>query len=197
MAEALKQYAGQEVVVYALPRGGVVLGAEIARRLRAPLDLIITRKIGHPFDPEYAIAAVTEKGDLVGNEKEISRLDPEWFRAEVAAERAEAERRRKRYLESRPTPSVRGKVAILVDDGLATGLTMKAAVKELRHREPREIVIAVPVAPAETVRELAGLVERMVALRAPEDFLGAIGAYYDDFPQVTDQQVADLLLPWP
>ncbi len=133
-----------------MPRGGVVLGVEIARLLEMPLDLIISRKIGHPNNLEYAIGAVTENGTPVYNSREVARVDPEWLEARVRREREEAKRRRERYLGGREVLSVRGKTAILVDDGIATGLTMLAAIHEVKRRKPARIVVAVPVAPEDT-----------------------------------------------
>ncbi len=121
LAEALAFYQREDVVIYALPRGGVVLGAEIARRFAAPLDLIIVRKVGHPTSPEYAIAAVAEDGHTVVNPLEVDSVDREWFEENVRIERREARRRRELYTRGHPSVSATGKVAIIVDDGLATG----------------------------------------------------------------------------
>lgn len=194
LAAALTEYAGKACVVYGLPRGGVVPAVEVARALHAPLDLLIARKVGHPLVPEYAVAAVAASGDVVANAAEVAKLDPEWFRREVKRQAAEAERRRTRYLGARPPAEVENKVAILVDDGLATGLTMKAAILEAKRRRPRQIVVAVPVAPPDTVAALEPLVDRVVCLHAPENF-EAIGQFYDSFEQVGDEQVAALLQP--
>ncbi len=193
LSEALREYAGPEVVVYALPRGGVAVGLEVAKRIKAPLDLVITRKIGHPYSPEYAIAAVAENGDIAGNEEEIAYVNKNWFDLEVKNQQIEAKRRREAYLGPAPSPPVKGKTAIIVDDGLATGLTMKVAVKELRHRQPERIVVAVPVAPRETLAEISKLVDRVVCLYAPKGSFGAIGQYYEDFSQVTDEEVVALM----
>jgi len=193
LAEVLRAYKRSDVVVYALPRGGVVLGVEVARMLGAPLDLLIPRKIGHPSSSEYAIAAVAEDGDIVANEEEVSRVDQVWFKKEVAHQRAEAKRRREKYLAGRPTSAVEGKTAIIVDDGIATGLTMKAAIMELKHRKPKKIVVAIPVIPADTFTVLSALVDEVVALDKPEQFLGAIGNYYKSFPQVEDEEVIALM----
>ena len=193
LAEVLWAYKRSDVVVYALPRGGVVLGVEVARMLGAPLDLLIPRKIGHPSSSEYAIAAVAEDGDIVANEEEVSRVDQVWFKKEVAHQRAEAKRRREKYLAGRPTSAVEGKTAIIVDDGIATGLTMKAAIMELKHRKPKKIVVAIPVIPADTFTVLSALVDEVVALDKPEQFLGAIGNYYKSFPQVEDEEVIALM----
>jgi predicted phosphoribosyltransferase len=193
LTKALAEYRDRPLVVYALPRGGVVLGKIIAADLRAPLDLLIPRKIGYPSNPEYAIAAVTETGDVVENKEEVAHIDAAWFNQEVEHQRQEARRRRERYLADRPPPDARGKTAIIVDDGIATGLTMKAAITDLKNRKPASIVIAVPVAPQETVHELEKMVDRVVALEQSLFFLGAIGAYYDTFEQVSDEEVIALL----
>jgi predicted phosphoribosyltransferase len=193
LGDALRTYRGKSGIVYALPRGGVVLGAEVARALDMPLDLLITRKIGHPQQPEYAIGAVVESGEMIVNEEEVARVDPRWFREAVAAERDEARRRRELYLGSRAPMPVAGKSAIIIDDGIATGLTMEVAIRDARRREPARLVVAVPVAPADTVKRLSALVDDFVVLGGTDDFLGAVGAYYDDFPQVSDGEVIDLM----
>lgn len=193
LAEALQKYRGEEVVVYALPRGGVVLGVEVAKALGAPLDLVIPRKVGHPLAPEYAICAVSEHGNPICNEAETNTVNPKWLEQAIEAERQEARRRRKVYLADRDPVPVEGKIAISVDDGIATGLTMRAAIRDIKTRHPREIVVAVPVLPQDTAEELEAEGNRVVALERARPFLGAIGAYYNNFPQVTDQQVISFL----
>lgn len=193
LAQALKQYQNQDGVVYALPRGGVVLGVEVARELGMPLDLLIPRKIGHPQQPEYAIGAVVENGEMVCNQKEVARLDPQWLRQEVEAERQEARRRRELYLGGRAPVSAKDKTAIIVDDGIATGLTMEVAIRDARRREPGRLIVAVPVAPPETAERLAREVDEFVLLDHSLYYLGAVGAYYDYFAQVTDDEVITLL----
>lgn len=193
LAEALQKYQGKELVVYGMPRGGVETAFEIARRLGAPLDLIIARKIGHPYSPEYAVAAIGEDGYLLVNPEEEGNLDPRWLKEEAAKEHREAQRRREVYLGGREPMRVEGKIAILVDDGVATGLTMKVAIEELKKRNPGKIVVAVPVAPRETVRELRKMVDEVAAIEIPRGFFGAIGAYYEDFRQLEDEDVVRLL----
>lgn len=193
LAAVLKPYCRCSGVVFALPRGGVVPGAEVARALELPLDLLLPRKIGHPDNPEYAIAAVTESGELIVNEPEAANLDPRWFRNAVAAERREAKRRQRLYLGNRAPVPVAGKTAIIVDDGIATGLTMEVAIRDARRRNPAYLVVAVPVAPADTVKRLSALTDDFVVLGGTEDFLGAVGAYYDFFPQVSDNEVVAIL----
>jgi putative phosphoribosyl transferase len=196
LAEALERFRGQDGIVYALPRGGVAVGAEVATALRMPLDLIIPRKIGHPFNAEYAICAIAEDGSRVCNEEEVSRVDPTWLEEEIASELKEAKRRRQRYLGGREPLAAQGKIAIVVDDGVATGLTMLAAVRDARKRLPARLVVAVPVTPSDTAQRLRAEADELVALDIPSVFLGAIGAYYDSFVQVTDEEVAALLAPW-
>jgi putative phosphoribosyl transferase len=193
LAQALNKFSGRQGVVYALPRGGVVLGVEIAQALRMPLDLIIPRKIGHPVSPEYAIGAVVENGEKVCNEMEVARIDPEWFRREVERERQEARRRRELYLGGMKPAPVEGKTAIIVDDGIATGLTMEVAIRDVKRRRPAHIVVAVPMAPRETVDKLMREVTEVVVLDDSPYYLGAVGAYYDHFLQVTDDEVIALM----
>lgn len=193
LSAALSEYRGEAGVVLALPRGGVVLGIEVAEGLGMPLDLVIPRKIGHPQQPEYAIAAVAESGELAANEAEVRRVDPDWFRSAVDREQAEAKRRRQLYLGGRAPLPLAGKLAILVDDGIATGLTMFAAIRDVKQRSPARTVVAVPVAPADTVARLRREVEAVLTLDHGECFLGAVGACYDDFPQVSDSEVVALM----
>ena len=193
LARRLEAYRGKDTVVYALPRGGVPVAAEVAEALEAPLDLVIPRKIGHPDSPEYAIAAVTETGDPVENRPEVERVDSDWYDRAVAAERREAKRRRQTYGSGRPPIDPAGRTAIIVDDGVATGLTMRAAIKAITARNPRQVVVATPVIPLDILDDIAVTVDDLVTVREPEFFLGAIGAYYDDFRQTTDREVAERL----
>ncbi len=193
LADALIKYRGEEVIVYALPRGGVVLGYEVANALNAPLDLLIARKIAHPASPEYAIAAVTESGEMSVSEPELALLDKKWFREAAEKQREEAKRRRVKYLGDRSSAETAGKTAIIVDDGLATGLTMEAGIKELKKLHPKKIVVAVPVAPADTKIKISKMVDEIIVLCTPEIFLGAVGNYYTEFPQVEDEEVIRLM----
>ncbi len=194
-AVVLAKYRGSDVVVYALPRGGVVTGFEIARSLGAPLDLIITRKIGHPLQPEYAIAAVGEDGSMLGTERELEAIDAHWLEEEKKRQQKEIKRRHEVYLGGREAIPAEGKIAILVDDGIATGLTMRVGILELKHRHPKKIIVAVPVAPASTADLIRSEADELVALDIPADgeYLGAVGAYYDDFQQVEDEEVISLI----
>jgi predicted phosphoribosyltransferase len=193
LAALLGGYQQSQPVVYALPRGGVVVAAEIARALAAPLEAVIARKVGHPQSPEYAVCAVGASGYLVCNEAERRSLDPDWLQAAVERERREAARRHTIYLEGRQPVTAGGRTAILVDDGIATGLTMRAAIQEIKGQRPRQIVLAVPVIPRETAALLSREVDAVVAVDIPGLFLGAVGAYYLDFQQVSDDEVIRLL----
>lgn len=193
LAELLSDYASQDVVVYALPRGGVVLGAEIARAINAPLDLIITRKIGHPSNPEYAVCALAEDGAPICNQSELERLGHHWLEEEKHKAREEIQRRRKEYLGDTTQKEIKGKTAIIVDDSIATGLTMIASIEEMKIHEPKEIVVAIPIVPYLTSLKLEGMVDKVVCVEATSDFLGAVGAYYEDFTQVEDEEVKRIL----
>lgn len=195
LSQLLQKYKNQNVVVYALPRGGVVLGAEIAKALNAPLDLIFAHKIGHPYQPEYAIAAVSEHGQMVGNRSEIRSVDKNWFEREKEKQMREIKRRRVEYLKGKKGISPENKIAIIVDDGIATGLTMQAAILDLKENNASKIIVAVPMSPRSTAEYIRSMVDEFVGIEVPQDygFLGAIGAYYEYFPQVEDDEVIDLL----
>jgi predicted phosphoribosyltransferase len=197
LAQKLKIYKHKDCVVYALPRGGVVVGAEIASYLNAPLDLIIPRKIGHPNWAEYAVGAVTENDTVVYDNHEVKHLDPHWLKDAIESEREEARRRRRIYLAGRKSVSPTNKIAIITDDGIATGLTMRAALVELMTQKPSHIVLAVPVAPANVLKDLEGAVDEIVTLIDDEYFKGSVGVYYDEFYQTSDIEVIDLLAGTP
>lgn len=193
LAVLLAEYRGPESIVYALPRGGIVVGAVVARCLGTQLDLLIPRKVGHPLNPEYAIAAVSEDGQIVTNPREMAGLDLGWFASAVAKERLEARRRRYLYLGNRPRSDPSGKVCIVVDDGIATGLTVRAALAKLKSKKPGTVVVAVPVAPEDAILDLKGLADRVVTVAPPGDFLGSVGAHYERFEQVQDETVTETL----
>ncbi|RWB25578.1 phosphoribosyltransferase [Mesorhizobium sp.] len=179
-------------VVLALPRGGVPVAAEVAKALKAPLDLIIVRKVDAPGNPELAIAAMVDGDppDVVLNREiiEAYSLDDDALRVLIAKERPELERRRLAYRGTHPPLSIAGKTAIIVDDGVATGTTMKFAIRALKRRSPREIVVAVPVSPQDTVADLAREADRVVCLSQPGQFR-ALGYHYLSFPQLSDNEV--------
>jgi putative phosphoribosyl transferase len=196
LALQLSQLALYAPVVLALPRGGVPVALEIARVLKAPLDLLLVRKIGVPWQPELAVAAIVD-GDPpeVVVDEEIQRatgVDDAYISSEAARQTDELQRRRRVYLRGRPVVPLLGRTAIVVDDGIATGTTVRAALKALRRRGTAEIVLAVPVAPRETIDALRAQVDRIVVLSQPEPFY-AIGPYYRDFHQVEDAEVVAAL----
>lgn len=196
LADELAGLGLADPVVLALPRGGVPVAAEIAGALAAPLDLVIVRKVGAPGNPELAVAAIVDGDppDVVLNREivEAYGLDDAQLRALVSLERPELERRRKAYASGRKPFSVTGKTVILVDDGAATGTTMKVAIRALKRRAPREIVVALPVAPLDALADLAGEANRIVCLSKPARFL-ALGYHYRDFPQLSDEEVVNAL----
>ncbi len=196
----LKKFDGELIdpVVVAIPRGGVVVAEPIAEKLGAPIDLVIPRKIGAPFNEEFAIGAVTEDGTVLINPtitpEFAARLGitEEYIRRKAAEEIAEIERRRKKYLSGFGRVPKEGRDVILVDDGIATGLTVKAAIASLRKEKPRRIILAVPVMPAEKVGEFKELVDDLVVLYAPVEF-SAVGQFYYDFSQTSDEEVIEIL----
>jgi len=196
LARELVKYKGQPVHVYALPRGGAQVAAEVARALNAPLDLIFVRKIGAPAQPELAIGAVVDGGTpIIVRNDDVMRFTgtrDTQFDQICRRELQEIERRRKVYLQDRPPLDPAGKIAIVIDDGVATGATMRAALRATRMRHPKKLVLAVPVGAYDSIEELRGEVDEVVCLSAPEDF-GALGYYYEDFRQLSDQDVIDIL----
>lgn len=192
LAKALSKYKGKDVVVYGLPRGGVVTAEVVATALEAPLDLIITRKLGHPHQPEYAVGAIAEDGQVALNEREVAALSEDWLEHAKQEQLREAKRRRKVYLGDRAPLPVQGKIAILVDDGIATGYTMKAAIMAVRRMNPAKVVVAAPVAPPDAARRFAGLADEFIVPETPDGFY-AIGQFYTVFDQVDDGEVIALL----
>jgi putative phosphoribosyl transferase len=203
LAERLKHLKDQQPVVLALPRGGVPVAYEVARVLEAPLDLVLVRKIGAPFQPELAIGAVVdgERPELVLNHDLISEygIPESYVEGERRRQLAEIERRRQEYLAGRSRAPIQDRTAIVIDDGIATGATMEAALHATRRARPRRLVLAVPVAPPDTIGRLRPEVEEVVCLQVPA-FLGAIGSFYRDFRQLGDEEVIRLLedaAQWP
>jgi putative phosphoribosyl transferase len=195
LAEHLKDYANrQDVLVLALPRGGVPVAIEVANALHAPLDIFLVRKLGVPGQEELAMGAIATGGVRVLNEDVVGYLDipGEVIDAVAADEERELERRQRLYRGNRPPPDVRARTVILVDDGLATGSTMRAAAAALRKQQPARIVVAVPVSAAETCDEFRMEVDEIICAATPEPFQG-VGLWYEDFSQTTDQEVRDLL----
>ncbi len=195
LGERLREYAGRDdVVVLALPRGGVPVGFEVAGALGAPLDVFVVRKLGVPGHEELAFGAVASGGVRVLNASVVDAalMGSDDVERVARRELVEVERREAAYRGGRPPVDVEGKVAILVDDGLATGASMRAAIRAVRQRNPSRIVVAVPTAAASTCDELAREVDEIVCLRTPEPFY-AVGLWYDDFSQTSDDEVRELL----
>ena len=200
LAKALARYRKQQPAVLALPRGGVPVAAEIAGALDAPLDLVLVRKIGVPFQPELAMGAVVD-GDapvIVRNEDviESAGIGETEFKAVCDRELAEIERRRRRYLGSRERVDVAGCTAIVVDDGIATGATMRAALRATRMRNPKRLVLAVPVGPTDSVAEMREEADDVVCLET-HVYFAAIGVFYGDFRQISDEEVIETLKRFP
>jgi putative phosphoribosyl transferase len=195
LGSALAHYARRrDVAVLALPRGGVPVAYEVALLLQAPLDIFIVRKLGVPSEPELAMGAVASGGVRVLNQDVVRALEISEQTIERVADREleEIERRERIYREGRPAPSLAGRIAILVDDGLATGSTMRAAARALKLQKPTKIVVAVPVAAPATCAEIGREVDEIVCLATPEPFY-AVGQWYQDFAQTTDEEVQELL----
>jgi putative phosphoribosyl transferase len=194
LAERLSRYRDERPIVFALPRGGVPVGYEISRALRVPLEVFVARKLGAPGQPEFGIGAVAPGGVRILNEDVVRRLGipDDYVERITELETAEVERRLRHFRGERPQPEVRGRTVILADDGLATGVTARAAVRALRRLEPRRLVLAAPVCAAQSSELLGPEVDELVCLEAPPD-LGAIGFWYRDFSQTTDEEVIELL----
>lgn len=194
LAQVLRWYKSDDVVVLALPRGGVVLGAEVARALDVPLGLLFVRKIGHPSYEEFAIGAIAEGEQPIYNNDETARLSKSWLRLAETATREQIRRRREAYYGAASVrPRLRDKVVMIIDDGIATGLTMEAAVRAVRGKHPKSIIVAAPVASRSSVNTLQKIADKVIILDDPDDFLGAVGAHYEEFEQLDDEEVIALL----
>lgn len=196
LAAALARFKGENCIVLALPRGGVPVAAEVASVLNAPLELVLVRKIGAPRQPEFAIGAVVDGGEpiIVRNEfaKSMLGVREETFKEICRRELAEIERRRALYLGGRAPIDPAGRIAIVIDDGIATGATTRAALRAIRKRGPKTLVLAVPVASPDSLESLRADADEIVCLASPEHF-GSVGRFYDDFDQVSDREVRALL----
>jgi putative phosphoribosyl transferase len=194
LAEHLGRFAGEDVVVLGLPRGGVPVAAEVAAALKAPLDVIVVRKLGVPFQPELAMGAIGEDGARVINDEVVglAHITRKELAAVEARERAELERRAHRFRAAGPRIDLQGRTALIVDDGIATGSTARAACQVARAHGAAKVVLAAPVAPSDVFRRLDGVVDELVVCATPEPFYG-VGQFYTDFSQTSDDQVVDLL----
>lgn len=196
LAAKLGDYADRkDVVVIGLPRGGVVVAAEVAKALRAPLDIVVPRKLGYPGNPEYAIGALTEEGIAVMNpsfEAPGGSVPAEYLTRVMETEQREAQRRLKHYRGERASLDLEGKTAIVVDDGIATGATMRAAIVSARHKGAKRVIVAVPVTARDSKNSIAGECDDFIAVESPL-FFGAVGAFYKSFPQTSDGEVVKLL----
>lgn len=195
LAGKLMKYKDQkDVVVLGLPRGGVVTAAEVAKVLNVPLDIVVPRKIGHPDNPEFAIGALAEEGIPVMNESYLESygVPQEYIDRTVEVEKKEAERRLKLYRGKRPPLDLKNKIAVLVDDGIATGATMRAAIVSARHKGAKKIVVAVPVTARDSKNRIARESDEFVAVHEPL-FFGAVGAFYEEFGQTEDQEVIEIM----
>ncbi len=182
------------IVILALPRGGVVTAAEIVRKLNLPLDLVVPRKIGAPGNPEFAIGAIAEDGVGIFDNEIIAayNIGQEYIKNEVEKEKKEAERRLKVYRGKRLPLNLEDKTVILVDDGVATGATMRAAIKSVKQKAPKEIIVATPTIARDTLKIIQEEVDEVIYLKAPL-FFGAVGAFYEDFAQTEDKEVIDII----
>lgn len=194
MAQQLKKHGGGNTIVVAIPRGGVIVGGEVARVLGCPLDVIIPRKLGAPGNSEFAIGAIGPHDQIFLDQEIIDRykIPKDYLNAEIGRQGLEMERRERAYREGRPPLSLKNKTVFLVDDGIATGATTRVAIKSIRCQRPKELILAVPVSPKETAAALKQEVDRLVCLATPEPFY-AIGQFYQEFRQNTDQEVIEVL----
>lgn len=194
LARRLLHLRDKTGIVLGIPRGGVAVAHPVAQALGWPLDVVIARKVGAPFNPELALAAVAPNDILLVNQELLQRVGirPDELEPAVAAQRAEMDRRLRLYRGNRPGPELRNRIALVVDDGLATGLTVAAAIRSVRCDRPASVILAVPVASRDALATLAPLVDELVCLIAPPHFR-AVGQFYDNFSQVTDQEVLRLL----
>ncbi len=208
LAKTLEKYKdAKNVILLALPRGGVVVADEIAKSLNLPLDIVVPRKIGAPQNPEYAIAAIiltptisppispkAKQGEIEGvfNEKEIEDIDKEWLEKEIEKETEEARRRLKAYRGEKPPLDLKNKTVLLVDDGIATGLTLLAAIKSVKTKNPKKIIVAVPVGAKDSISTIKKEVDEVVCLYSPT-FFGAVGSFYEEFGQTSDEEVINII----
>lgn len=194
LAQKLTKYRGKDVIVLAVPRGGVVVGVEIAKALGTPLDVIITRKIGAPGNPEFAIGAIGPNDQIVLNEEVIRsyKIPQEYLNSEIGKQGLEMERRERLFREGKGPLDLENKLVILADDGIATGADIEVAIKAIKCQKPKKLILAIPVGPKEIIEKLKTQVDELVFLAAPTVFY-AVGQFYQDFTQTTDSEVTEIL----
>lgn len=194
LSKLLAKYAGEKPVVLALPRGGVPVGYHVAQSLNAPLDVIIVKKIGLPQNKEFGVGAVAEDDTQILDQRTLSLIGvpKEYLKEALEEEREEMKRRQKVYRQNKSLSSLKNKTVILVDDGLATGVTAKAAIEAVKKQKPKKIIFASPVCAYDTAMQLRQLVDEVVCVATPQEFI-AVGNWYDYFPQLSDQEVVEIL----
>lgn len=192
LAQKISISRPDQTIVVALPRGGVSLGLEISNVHGIPFDVVLAKKIVHPLQREFAIGAVSENGEPILNEG--IDVDEKWIEEDTARVRMEIKRRRDQYNQFLTQHSLSGKDVIIVDDGIATGMTMFAAIESVKNQNPNRILVAVPIIPNDTNRILESMVDEVIAIEVPIHFKGAVGAYYQDFSQITDEDVENMIV---
>ncbi len=193
LADTLQTFHCMEAVVFGLPRGGVVTAAQVAKQLRLPLGVVQVSKIGHPLGPEYAIGAVAEENSVVYDRRQLIGIDPDWLDAAVAHARSTIRARQDYYRDAYVEPMVSNKTIIIVDDGMATGLTMQAACKAIKRHGAERLVVAVPVASLQAYKKVRHQADTVIVLEDPENFGGSVGLHYASFEQIDDNEVKELL----
>lgn len=192
LTQFLQKYKNEKCIIYALPRGGVVIGKEIAEKLGCFLDIISVKKISHPENPEYAIGAISDNGHAIYNQSELEFLDKNWLDEESRKEQEEAKRRKDTYTTNPVYFDLTDKTAIIVDDGIATGLDMLLAIKEIKNKNPKKIVVAVPIASIGISKVIQKEVDEFISILSPV-ILGSVGAYYENFDPVSDEEVIEII----
>lgn len=193
LAEALEKFKSEEPIVFALSKGGAILGAEIADKLDAPLDMIFVKKIGHPENSEFPICAMADDGPPVCTPDEIQKVSSKWLDKEIEKGRREIRKRREKYFGAITSLHVEGKTVIIVDDGIATGLSVRAGILEMKERKVKKLIVAIPVVPAPTAEILKAMVDELVSLKIDPHYLGTVRLYYDYFDPVDDEKIVALM----
>lgn len=191
LAKLIPDKYQKDTVVLTLPRGGIPLAVAVANKISAPLDIILSKKIGHPLHPEFAIGAIGENGEAIIN-KDIS-LDQNWLQSEIKNIEGHIKKRRNMYDKVLKNKNLNNKNIIIVDDGIATGMTILAAIEAVKEQNPAKIILAVPVIPSDSYLKLTKVVDEIVTIEKADHFLGSVGAYYQSFPQLSDQEVIEIL----